>query len=125
MARRKFVSIQCASFDDFTSKVSALLDKVRAWYLTNTGKYQPFVNVGHDVWDGKRKQINGLTIFFMDSESMTLYRIPVALTPPLGKTSLLLCETCMLGLDRVGVRFSDLNRSINDNCTTAVKAGRL
>jgi hypothetical protein len=31
----------------------------------------------------------------------------------------------MLGLDRMGVEMEDLYRSVNDNCTTAVKAGKL
>ena len=125
MSRRKFVSIQFSSFQELQSKVSMLISGVRKWYIATTGSRQRFVGVGHDVWDGKRKQINGLTIFFADPETLDIYRIPVALAPPLGKTALALCESGMLGLDRVGVEFKDLFRSINDNCTTAVKAGQL
>ena len=125
MGRRKFVTIQCSSFNDFTSHVSSLVAKAREWYIKETGSAKPFITVAHDVWDGKRKQINGLSIFFFDPETLIFYKIPVALTPPFGKTAIELCETCLAGLEPYNIRFCDLNKSVNDNCTTAVKAGRL
>lgn len=87
--------------------------------------FQAFIVVGHDVWDGKRKKINGLTIFFTDPETLETFRIPIALSPPIGETALELCETAMLGLERVGIEMEDIFRAVNDNCSTAVKAGRL
>jgi len=92
MGRRKLVTIQCSSFNDFTSHVSSLVTKAREWYIKETGSVKPFITVAHDVWDGKRKQINGLSIFFFDPETLIFYRIPVALTPPFGKTAIELCE---------------------------------
>lgn len=89
------------------------------------GSRQAFITVGHDVWDGKRKQINGLSIFFVHPVSLEMYRIPVALTPPSGKTAIELCKTSMKGLERYEIEIDDLFRSLNDNCTTAKKAGRL
>ena len=44
--------------------------------------------VAQDVWDGKRKQINGLVIFFIDPEDCQIYRIPIALLKPGGKSGL-------------------------------------
>ena len=122
---RKFTAIQFSTYEEFTEKVKKLVSNVREWYIKETLSAKPFLTVAHDVWDGKRKQINGLSIFFIDPETLFLYKIPVALAPPLGKTALLLCETCLAGLEQYDIRFSDLNKSVNDNCTTAVKAGRL
>ena len=72
-------------------------------------------------------QINGLTIFFADPDTLHLYHIPVALTEPTGKTAIELCRTSMFGLDRVGMKVEDLFKSMNENCTctAAVKAVRL
>ena len=124
MSQRKFAAIQFSSYDEFILKVTSLVSKVRQWYIKETGSAKPFITVAHDVWDGKLKQINGLSIFFIDPETLILYKIPVALAPPLGKTAILLCETCLAGLEEYGIRFVDLNKSVNDNCTTAVKVGR-
>lgn len=93
--------------------------------MKTTGSRQPFIVVGHDGWDGKRKQINGLTIFFIDPEDMTILRIPIALAPIDGKTAIELSELCMMGLERAGIEFQALYKSVNDNCKAAVKTGRL
>ena len=86
---------------------------------------QRFISVAHDVWDGKRKQMNGLMVFFTNPESFFIFCIPVALTPPSGKTVIELCKACMCGLDGVGIEDEDSFRSIGDNCSTVVKAGKL
>ena len=86
---------------------------------------QQFLSVAHDVWDGKRKQINRLTLFFTHPETLQVFRIPVVLTPPKGKSAMLLCQTNMMGLNRVGAIFEDLYRSINYNTTPAVATCRL
>ena len=70
-------------------------------------------------------QINGITIFFADPDSLHLYRIPIALTEPDGKTAIEFCRNNMFGLERVGVEIEDLFKSMNDNTAAAVKAGRL
>ena len=85
MGRRRFVTIQCASFQEFLSKVFSLVDWIRQWYIKRTGSRQRFIIVLHDVWDAKRKQINGLSIFVTHPETLVTYRIPIALTPPRGK----------------------------------------
>ena len=77
------------------------------------------------MWDGKRKQINGITIFFAHPETLDLYRIPVALTPPDGKTALALCENTLAGVGRYGITSEDFWRAVNDNCDVAKKTGRL
>ena len=89
------------------------------------GKRQQFVCVATDVWDGKSRKINGITIFFVNPFTMSVVSIPIALTPPLWETALSLCKTCMLGLDQVGLEMQDMFRAVNDNCATAIKAGNL
>lgn len=126
MSRRKHVTIQFSCFQDLIDTISSKVKHVREWYIKHTGSRQPFLVVGYDdVWDGKRKKINGLTIFFIDPETLDMHRIPVALTKVDSETALALSKTCLHGLDRVGIEFEDLFRSVNDNCTTAIKTGRL
>ena len=83
------------------------------------------MSVGHDGWDGKRKQIFGVSIFFVHPETLKVYRIPVALAEPIGKNAKVLCDTTLLSLKRAGVEPEDIFRSVNDNCTTAICTGRL
>ena len=94
-------------------------------FYTVKGSRKQFITVCHDVWDGKRKTINGLTIIIVDPDTLEVFRVPIALTQPLGKKALELKATCMLGLERAGIKFEDLYAACNDNCTTAVKTGRL
>ena len=54
-----------------------------------------------------------------------MYHIPVALTPPDGKTALALCENTLMGLKRYGITSEDLWRAVNDNCDVAKMTGRL
>ena len=83
------------------------------------------MSVGHDGWDGKRKQIFGVSIFLFHPETLEVYRIPVALAEPLGKVAQVLCNTTLLSLKRAGVELEDIFRSVSDNCTTAIRTGNL
>jgi hypothetical protein len=89
------------------------------------GSAKPFVTVGHDMWDGKLKQINGVSIFIVHPATMQEFKIPVALHPPEGKTSLELCDCSWIGLSRISLTKADLFRAVNDNATPAVKTGKL
>ena len=66
-----------------------------------------------------------MTIFFAHPETLEIYRIPTALTPPSGKTGIELCETTIHGLEHVKIKMHDIYRSVNDNCSTAVLTGKL
>ena len=66
-----------------------------------------------------------MTIFFVHPETLKIYRIPTALTPPSSKTGIELCKTTIHGLERVKIKMDDLYRSVNDNFNTAVSAGKL
>ena len=77
------------------------------------------------MWDGKRKKINGLTLFYTHPETLVTRRVPIALTHLTRGTAVELCDTCMCGLERVGTDFEVLFRSVNDNCGTAKRTGTL
>ena len=53
--------------------------------------------------DDKRKQTSDLTIFFIHPKTLVIYLIPVALTPPTGKSSLAPRHASMVGIDRVNI----------------------
>ena len=108
MGRAKYTTIECSNFAAFVAQVTHLVFKVRSLYAKIAGERQPFISVAQDVWDGKRKQINGLVIFFIDPEDCQIYRIPIALLKPGGKSALELCSSCMLGLDKYGIEIDDL-----------------
>eukprot|EP00957_Ditylum_brightwellii_P140571 10709525-Ditylum_brightwellii.AAC.1 len=73
-------------------------------------KHWCFIVVAHDVWDSKRIKLNGLSIFITHPVTLWVYRIPVALTPPIRESA---------------VDMEDFYSTANDNYTTAVKAGQL
>eukprot|EP00957_Ditylum_brightwellii_P010117 764457-Ditylum_brightwellii.AAC.1 len=73
MGRMRLVDIQQEKFDNFTEMVTILVSKVRDWYIEKLGHRVGFINVAHDVWDGKCKKLNGLTIFFLHPETLEIY----------------------------------------------------
>ena len=79
----------------------------------------PFLGVAHDGWDGKRKLIFGVSIFFIHPGSLDMYRIPIGLAQHLE-----LSEATMNIVKRCGGEASDVFRPINDNCNIAVATGR-
>ena len=99
------------------------VDEIRQYYIDLTGEQQPFIIVGHGVWESKQKDINGLTIFFTDPRTMETFRIAVALTHVRSKKANYLAEESLLGLERYGITTKDLRRPVNDNCN--IPRGRL
>ncbi len=125
MGRRKIVTIQFKHFQDLIDKISKRVKDIRQWYVDNTGARRPFICVCSDVWDAKKMKLNGVSIITTDPETLEVLRIPVALTQPLGETAVKLSATNLMGLERVGVEEGDLFASCNDNCPTAVLAGKI
>ena len=66
-----------------------------------------------------------MKFFFAHPETLEIHRIPTSLTFPSGNTGIELCKTTMHGLERVKIKMHDIYRSVNDNCNTAVSAGKL
>ena len=117
----KFVIIQCDNFAIFIDTISKQIEEVWVWYFKHTDSHKPLVSMAHDVWDGRRKQINGLAIFFLHPETLKMFSTPVASTPPTDRKAPELCSTRMMGLAWVGIELGDMFPAVNDNCTTAVK----
>ena len=88
------------------------------------GVRMPFLTVAHDGWDGKRKLIFGVTLFFIHLANLTIYRIPVGLTEPTGKNATVLAKTTMDIVERFGGEAADIFRSVSDNTNVAVATGR-
>ena len=61
----------------------------------------------------------------MHPGTLTICRIPIYLAAPLGSASNLLLNTRKEGMDRVKVKDNGMFRSLNDNCSTATRTGRL
>ena len=73
LGKRKFTSIQFSSFNEFVEIVTGIVDKARNWHLKETDSNQPFITVAHDVCDGKKMQINGITMHFADPETLEVH----------------------------------------------------
>ena len=84
----------------------------------------PFLIVAHDGWDGKRKLIFGVSLFFIHPANLIIYRIPVGLTEPIGKNADDLAKLTMDVLERCGGEAADIFRSVSDNTNVAVATGR-
>ena len=125
MSRKRLHTIRVSSFSSFKSTVKSKIESIRDYYIKTTGKRQPFIIVAHDVWESKRKDINGLTIFFTDPRTMETYRVAVALTAITSKKAVELSATSLEGLERYGITMDDIFRTVNDNCTTAKKTSKL
>ena len=83
----------------------------------------PFLIVSHDGWDGKRKLIFGVSLFFIHPANLVMYRIPVGLTEPIGKNVDDLAKLTMDVLERYGGEAAGILRSVSDNTNVAVAMG--
>ena len=63
------VAIEEGKFHTLIGKMTDLIDKIRKWYVDRTDKKVRVVTVSHDVWDGNRKKINRLSLFFHSSRN--------------------------------------------------------
>ena len=87
--QRKFEQIRSNSISNTTMVISSFIKRSRCFYKDSTGKQQGFISVCHDLWDGKFRELLGLSITFIDTISMKLFLIPLGLITAKGKKPLL------------------------------------
>ena len=64
MAWEKFTQVRVEEYRQFVEMVSSLVDESREAHRSRTGSYQPFISIAHDGYDGRRRSIFGITLFF-------------------------------------------------------------
>ena len=68
--QRKFEQIHSNSICNTIMVISSFIERSRHFYKDSTGKQQGFISVCHDLWDGKIRELLGLSITFIDPISM-------------------------------------------------------
>ena len=86
---RKFEQICSSSISNTIMVISSFIECSRHFYRDSTGKQQGFISVCHDLWDGKFRELLGLSIAFIDPISMKLFLIPHGLATAKRKKPLL------------------------------------
>lgn len=79
MGRHKFNTIQAISFADMVYVIERLVDENRKYFKTLTDHRVPFLYVGHDLWDGKNKNVLGLCIFMVSHLLKKMIAFPVGI----------------------------------------------
>lgn len=67
------------AFLSFVNFVSHAISSAREFYVEATGKHIPFLSVGHDGWDSKRRDILGVTIHLVHPVNWVTIALPIGL----------------------------------------------
>lgn len=105
--------------------IADIVSLVRLWYLHYTGIQQKFISICHDIWDGKRRNLLGISIMFISPCTMTLLKISVGLVEAKNKKAVDIAAKTLEVLRRYGIVQADLYRPVNDTTNSAKKAGQL
>ena len=124
IGQRKFEHIRNNSISMTVATISQFINRVKHFYKESTGKAQGFICVCHDLWDGKFRELLGLSITFIDPLSMELFLIPVGLITAKGKRAAIVSEQSLSILAGFSISQEDLFRPINDTTNSALAAGR-
>jgi hypothetical protein len=100
MGRHKFNSIQAVSFADMISVIERLIDDNRKYFESLTGRTIPFLYVGHDLWDGKNKNVLGLCIFMVSHLLQKMIAFPVGILRSREKKAEKVAEQALKALKR-------------------------
>lgn len=80
------------SFTTFTNFVTNSIAQSRKYYIEQTGKKIPFLSIGHDGWDSKRRDILGVTVHFVHPIHWVTITLPVGLKYLTSKKSVDMAE---------------------------------
>ena len=124
MSRREITKMRLNSYEEFLFVVSELGNNVRNAYHKLCKQNVPFGTLCHDIWNGPRGDILGVTIMFTDPRNCEVYRIPIGLAEIQGHSAADVAKLTHALLNQVGFSQSDLCASVNDNTASAVLAGK-
>lgn len=127
LGRGRYHTIQAESFSDMVESIRAVVLRSREFHTQTSGKkdLSGFIYIAHDIWDGKRKTILGLTMFLADPVYGEYIHVPIGFLVSQGKSAAQVCEQSLLLLNRYGIKVTDLLKPINDTTNAALAAGRL
>ena len=124
--RAKYSAVQQSEFGHFVSQVTGLVVDVSAAWKGFLGIVPPFISVASDAWDGKNKEIFGLSVFILHPRTFEFSPLALALLK-LGTSKIAteLSSQGLKGLERYKISRDLLYGTVTDNENTAAKAGKL
>jgi hAT family C-terminal dimerisation region len=124
MGKHAFNNHKKNEFNTLLGAATQYLDEARAFWKEYLGEQTKFIVIGHDVWDSKKKDCLGYTLFFYSPDRQQYFRIPLGLGKVEDKRSDGTSSQILDLLSMVGVTARDLYRAVNDTTNTALKVGR-
>lgn len=100
MGRCKFNTIQAVSFTEMISVIERLVEENRKYFKNLTGRPVPFLYVGHDLWDGKNKNVLGLCLFMVSCVLKRVIAFPVGILRSRAKNAVHVARQSLTALKR-------------------------
>ncbi len=125
IGKQKYLIVQAESFAGTLSTIFLMVERTANYYDETTGNHFGFISVSHDLWDGSKRELLGLSISFVDPLDAKFYQVPVGLLEAKSKKAKEVADQSLKLLSRIGITQSHLYRPINDTTNAALAAGRL
>lgn len=124
LSNKAIIGLRVDSYNKQVFVISELVRKVRMRFEALCGKEVPFITICHDMWNGKKKEVLGVSIMFIDPRNCVLYKIPIGMLRVYGHSSADICEVTWSIMVVYGIIQRDLIASVNDNANTAILASK-
>ena len=124
ISNRAMTSMRIDSYNDYLRVVNDLGNNIRTTFEVLCGQRIRFASIAHDVWQGCKKDILGITLMLVDPRNCNVYKVPVGLVETKGHSARQIANHTENILNQVGFTQLDLAASINDNTNSAVLAGK-
>ena len=111
-------------YNRFVRVVNDLRVNIRQHFTKLCGKPVPFATVCHDIWQGYKKDVLGVSLFFCDPRNVQMYKVPIGLVNTNGHTAEQVANITHKLMMTFGFTQKDLCASVNDNTNAAVLAGK-
>jgi hypothetical protein len=119
-----FATLRTESYLHFIQLVTLLGNRIRSFYRKRCGNYVPFCVICHDVWQGLRKEVLGVSLMFCNPRNCEMYKIPIGLVPCKGHSALDISFLTQELMTSFGFSTSDLSGTVSDNTNSAIKASK-
>ena len=125
MGVHRFTTLQDKSFTDQRTVIRTAIHSVQLWFQHHTPSAQKFISLCQDLWDGKRRELLGISLMFIHPATMAFFKVSAGLVHSSGKKSDQICADTEAILSLYNISKRDLYRPVNDTTNAALKAGRL
>jgi hypothetical protein len=98
---RRYKAQENIAFASFVSFVTKVISTAREYYVGATGKHIPFLSVGHDGWDSKRRDILGVTVHLVHPANWVAIALPIGLKYNKSKKS----EETVIQINKILTRY--------------------